>query len=660
MATLSFNTCDFAYYADSQATQPSASWNAGGSWSSYNLYVGQNRCGNLISVSVSGTSDTISAITVSLPMATNNSGSYAITGYLYDTYSSSLKPTSNYSDIDSSYVQSSKVTKSLSSSTQIVTFTFSGLSITGKTQLYLKFSTTNSYKCQILTKSASSSASISCTTAAAYALYQPTSSSAFSGTCGFYTGGTNCTVSIKTSTQYPYIYAQDSPTGVFSYLGKATSGTYSATITADKTDSSTYKTKYFCASDTANISSLRPSTTYQRSLKVPRLCCKVYNGSSTIITIREDECHPPSDLFISPYTLLGFSTSATSKTVSYSVSGSPDGDGWYTDMDGKTLYAVHMESGSTGDTVTCTYYRGTTQSWTTTVTITVTDKYLYGKGSTTGGVSSATCSNLQTSCKADTSYSFQGFVTSTSAYNSGAFYANPGYAYIDTGKTTVYAVYLKAGGTETTSLCYYLGTDTPNYVDKTVVSGDSYYYGKGSHIDGGQTVSYGNVNTSCPVSGWTFRGFASSSSTKESTQTAKSLFDAGHTTIYGTYTKTESMTYHPENGRSSNAVSVTNYRYGIGSVTNNIPSEPSLTYDRHTFVNWATASGGTPLSWSEQWNNGVRTVYAIWEKDGNVYFGVVDGGTEQWVLCDTYYGAKVDGVLQWVPCEFKVGDGGWK
>ena len=138
------------------------------------------------------------------------------------------------------------------------------------------------------------------------------------------------------------------------------------------------------------------------------------------------------------------------------------------------------------------------------------------------------------------------------------------------------------------------------------------------------------------------------------------MFDAGYTTIYGTYTKSESITYHPENGGASGTKSVTNYRYGKGSVTTDIPDEPTLSYDGYSFVNWKTASDDTPLSWSEQWNNGVRTVYAVWKKDGNVYFGIVDGDVERWVLCATYYGAKVDGVLQWVPCEFKVGDGGWK
>lgn len=123
--------------------------------------MGNTDGGNVIGISVSGTSDTISSITMTLAMASTSTETCNLTAYLYTT-SSNLKPT-NYWEIPSGYVASKTVSQRLTSSTSAVTFTFSGLSITGTSFLYVKVKSAGSYLKQVHTNSSTNS--ISCTTA---------------------------------------------------------------------------------------------------------------------------------------------------------------------------------------------------------------------------------------------------------------------------------------------------------------------------------------------------------------------------------------------------------------------------------------------------------------------------------------------------------------
>lgn len=346
----------------------------------------------------------------------------------------------------------------------------------------------------------------------------------------------------------------------------------------------------------------------------------------------------------SNYEFQGWSTSASSKTVSY---GSPTGnalsaaksayDDGYT-----TIYGVYKASLIEKQTP-YTYYRGSNSANTVYKTTQEKNSYYYGKGTYRKGTISYSYDSINENCQSNSSYILKGWAISAST----SWDYEDAWDAFNAGNTTIYGVFEKTTADQNTNYTYYRGSSTPQTVVKTIKTNPSYYYGKGSHSVGTSSTSYGTITSDCAVSGWTFIGFTPNINTQSSTSTAIDLFNAGNTTIYGTYNKTDTMTYYPQNGDSSNSVSATNYRYGTGSVTSNVPTEPSLTYDGYTFLGWATTSEGTSDTWNNQYNNGTRTVYAIWEKDGNVYIGV----NGQWILVETYIGDN--GV--WKPLEMKYG-----
>ena len=174
------------------------------------------------------------------------------------------------------------------------------------------------------------------------------------------------------------------------------------------------------------------------------------------------------------------------------------------------------------------------------------------------------------------------------------------------------------------------------------------------------STDYGTVNTSClSDSSYSFQGWSiSSSSSSVSYSDYKQAYGAGYITLYGVYKKQEQMVYYPQNGGTTvSSSSSTNYYYGTGTKTNNIPTEPSLSYADHILLGWSTTSSGSYKTWAEQWNNNVRIVYAIWQDtssdDNNVYVGV----NNRWIKGTVYYG--VNGA--WKQCIVKIGSNGeWK
>lgn len=340
--------------------------------------------------------------------------------------------------------------------------------------------------------------------------------------------------------------------------------------------------------------------------------------------------------------LLGWATSSSSTSVGYSDAEDAFNAGY------STIYGVYRKSGSTSRS-TCYYYRGSSTRNSVTKTTSISDAYYYGTGRSSGGTSSTSYGSMTTTCASDSSYSLVGWATSSGTTSTSYSSANSAF---NAGNTTIYGVYRKNGSSSNSTVYYYRGNGTRNSVTKTTTTTDAYYYGTGSHSGGTSSNSYGSVNTACAVSGWTYLGFASNSTTTSSSSSATSLWNSGYTTIYGTYSKTESMTYYPQNGSPSSSVSTTNYRYGTGSVTNNRPSEPSLVYAEHTFQGWGTSSTDeTPEPWDALWDAGTRAVYAIWLEDYvyNVYYGlngewkqckVYFGNDGQWKEALTYYGAN--------------------
>lgn len=227
-------------------------------------------------------------------------------------------------------------------------------------------------------------------------------------------------------------------------------------------------------------------------------------------------------------------------------------------------------------------------------------------------------------------------------------------------RQTLYCIYSQEGETSTSTRYYYRGNSTRRSVTAYEKKETSYIYGKGVYEEGDVSTTYGSVTTSCAAdSTYEFQGWATEDGTTDFYYTDyKQAYGAGYTTLYGVYKKQEQMVYYPQNGGTTvSSSSSTNYYYGTGTKTNNIPTEPSLSYADHILLGWSTTSSGSYKTWAEQWNNNVRTVYAIWQDtssdDNNVYVGV----NNKWVKGTVYYG--VNGA--WKQCIVKIGSNGeWK
>ena len=227
-------------------------------------------------------------------------------------------------------------------------------------------------------------------------------------------------------------------------------------------------------------------------------------------------------------------------------------------------------------------------------------------------------------------------------------------------RQTLYCIYSQEGETSTSTRYYYRGNSTRRSVTAYEEKETSYIYGKGVYEEGDVSTTYGSVTTSCAAdSTYEFQGWATEDGTTDFYYTDyKQAYGAGYTTLYGVYKKQEQMVYYPQNGGTTvSSSSSTNYYYGTGTKTNNIPTEPSLSYADHILLGWSTTSSGSYKTWAEQWNNNVRIVYAIWQDtssdDNNVYVGV----NNKWVKGTVYYG--VNGA--WKQCIVKIGSNGeWK
>lgn len=340
----------------------------------------------------------------------------------------------------------------------------------------------------------------------------------------------------------------------------------------------------------------------------------------------------------STYSFQGWATSSSSTSI-YSTDAATTFAAGYT-----TIYGVFKKD-STSSASRVYYYRGSRAMNTVVKTTTVGESYYYGTGTKQEGATSYSYGDIDTTCATDDTYTFKGWTGDSSSQT--VEYTSAASAF-DT-YTTIYGIYTKDSTSSDETYYYYRGNNTKNSVAKTTTTSGLCIYGTGQSSGGETTVSWGAINTSCAVSGWTFLGFAANTNTQSSTSSAIDLFEGGNTTVYGTYSKTESMTYYPENGDESGTVSTTNYLYGTGSTTNNYPVEPSLSKAQHTLAGWATTSESETYStWSALWDDGERTVYAIWnEEEGNVYYGI----NGVWKMAKIYYG--VNGV--WVPASAQYG-----
>lgn len=422
---------------------------------------------------------------------------------------------------------------------------------------------------------------------------------------GFYSGAQ---ITITGNSSYKYVYVADTSKNYTYYLKTSSfSGTYTFTLEKDTSYSENYK---YIQVTLANQSYANSTTfgdaTKVGSCKVPRLAAKIYNASSSWGYY--DSVNNPNlitDLSISPYQIWGFATGSTVIAPNYYVANSINNTGWLVTLNGKTLYTIHKKDASS---FTGSYYCGSQKRETT---VDIAQERLYGTGKIYGG--EVTLGTVNTTCSNNSSYKLQGWAISKTTT---VKYTNIEDAFA-AGNLTIYGIYYKAGSGPTTSTVYYYrGSSAKQSVSETVTTTNGYYYYTGTKKGGTTTYTYGTINTSClgdssySLEGWT----GDSNSTTVEYEDAEDAL-RHYNTIYGIYSKTESMTYYPQNGNSFNSTpSITNYRYGDSNqITSNIPVEPSLTYNGYTLQGWATSSSGTASTWAAQWNAGARTVYAIWK-----------------------------------------------
>ncbi len=423
----------------------------------------------------------------------------------------------------------------------------------------------------------------------------------------------------------------------YTFKGLTTSATSTSGSSVSYSSSSNGKVYYAVYSQTQTITYYRGSSTSHTATATRYLYGK---GTLGTYSVTEPTTTCESD---DSYTFQGWTNSTTSTSYYSKYLSNCLNNGGYT-----TLYGTYKKAGSSSE-ATVYYYRGNSTKNSVTKTTTIADAFYYYKGSHKGGGTTYSYGTITSTCAADSSASLVGWTSSSSSSTSSYSTAE---AAFNAGNGTIYGIFKKAGSSSDSTVYYYAGSSTKNSVTKTTAVSDKYYYGAGSTSGGGTTYSYGTITTA--VSGWTFIGFTTSKTTTSSSSTAKSLFDAGNTTIYGTYSKSETMTYYPQNGGSSGTASTTNYLYGTGQTTKNRPTAPTLSKTNYKLSGWGTSTtDATADTWATLWDAGTRTVYAIWVPDNHVYYGV----NGAWKTARVYYG--IDG--EWKPVVLRYGiSNSWK
>lgn len=462
------------------------------------------------------------------------------------------------------------------------------------------------------------------------------------GYSGYYGGAK---IEIDTNTSYPNCYVGTSSTGTFwkKTLKTASDGKQYFTVDADTTTTTSSKTYYIVrAVSSVTASSISaPSTAYQTTYACPRYACQVYCHSQSPIVFRN--VNGPSIPSFDKMTVLGLSSTEDGTSPELAYSWSSNGS----KLNGKTFYMIYK------GTKTSTYYCGGPTSHTNSITT-----IYYGKDDYLTEISGSTSSNTF-ACESDSSYSLIGWT---------GIIDNIDPEYIDINSATedeeyVYGVYEKVnfvgstwGGT------IYRGTDNPYYWEADDVYSRAYICGTGqSHIPEGSLSHVYRYDTSfdgTDSTGLEWRYLGINGDPNSSTILYSDIENAIFTgkipdPAYCVYSQTQSMTYYPQNGGSSNTASTTNYLYGTGQSTSNRPTEPSLTKTNWVVSGWGTSTSDTTSdSWNTLWDNGIRTVYAIWTPDNSVKFG-----NSSWKNVEMYYG--INGV--WKPVVVRMGvNGEWK
>ena len=288
--------------------------------------------------------------------------------------------------------------------------------------------------------------------------YAKPTSVTLSGDSGIY-GGAKAVV--RGSSSYPYVYVGGQSTSWRYYLkGTMSGGSCTISFDADRSVTSGYKEFQILLSNTkitdgSTAGGDADSKVYY--YRCPALAATIYNGtSSSQVYDSYNDSNLASALYKSGWTVEGLATSASSSYDPYNAS-------WITNKNGNTFYCVYSKPASSSNS-TCYYYRGSSTRNSVTKTTTTSKQWLYGRGTTSGGTTSVSLGSMTTTCASNSSYSLQGWATSSSSTT--VRYSSAKDAYED-GYTTIYGVYRKSASSSNSTCYYYRGSGTRNSVTKT-------------------------------------------------------------------------------------------------------------------------------------------------------------------------------------------------
>lgn len=440
-----------------------------------------------------------------------------------------------------------------------------------------------------------------------------------------------------------YWFGGQSSTGTF--YKKTTSTQASVAMTFDAYSTSTNLIRYATVSSSSASSITVSSSTYVKDVIIPAYACTCYNyynndasspcylastdttNSTTIGRLVEPSVKSGYEKFI------GFSTSQTSYQYSYTGSTT-----FSSSIDGRILYAVYKNEASNRY---ITLLNCASSTWANAYSNT-TAKYCYGKGSTTGGVT--TNNGYMTGASGykptQSGYTFLGWTNKYNSYSK--IYDTPLEALgID---STLYAIFLTS---VSDSMSLVLGSNGgPSLSYSTATRSQTRYkYGTGQTTGSSYNYSSGcyytpNGNSSYKWSGWCRN--SDGSGTKYSTP--KAVFEDGwaYSTLYAIFEPNQVyINYYTDNDTAQAGDSVQG-PYNVGDT-----------------VRLSDGSGWT----SSKWGTSV-TFYTNYNFQGGSFsngvtpsstYSVSRTGKYDWVISGWFHGSQHYELSGWITLNSNIG-----
>ena len=337
------------------------------------------------------------------------------------------------------------------------------------------------------------------------------------------------------------------------------------------------------------------------------------------------------------YTFLGWSTSSTATSATYSAGGS------YTNNASVTLYAVwsvntytvsYNANGGSGAPSSQTKIYGTALTLSSTKPTRTGYTFLGWSTSSTATSATYTAGSSYTSNSSVTLYAVWKVNTYTVSYNANGGSGAP------SSQTKTYGVTLTLSSTKPTRTGYtFLGWSTSSTATSATYSAGSSYTSNSSatlyavwsvntytvsyNANGGsgapssQTKTYGvtlTLSSTKPTrTGYTFKGWATSSTATSATYSAGGSYTSNSSiTLYAVWSiNTYTVSYNANGG--SGAPSSQTKTYGSTLML----SSTKPTRSGYDFLGWATSSTATSINYASggsYTNDASVTLYAVWEK----------------------------------------------